>query len=128
MATMRTLLIIWAAAVLFHAGCGETTSTSQHTLRVTDSRTGRVVVVRRDDCFKIEGSPPTVTVLPLAPEVTGAVLSQYASFVAKAMKDRDRNPHASFLLMSLHESTRRGNLQRVAQAILYYEFFGEALP
>jgi hypothetical protein len=129
-ATMRTALIILAAGTLLHTGCSEKSSTPQHTLRITDIRTGKVMVVKRDDYFKIAGAgnPPRVTVLPLSPEVTGAVLSQYDSFVAKAMADRDRNPNASFLLMSLHESMSRGDLEGVAQRILYYEFFGEALP
>lgn len=103
-------------------------ATEKRVLEVTDSRSGKVVIVKRDECFTVAGNPPTVTVLPLSPEVTGAVLSQYDTFVAKAMKDRDSNREASSLLVSLHDSMSRGNMQGVAQKILYFEFFGKALP
>jgi hypothetical protein len=103
-------------------------SKSEKLIKITDSRNGKVVVVKCDDCFKITDQPPTITMLPLKPEVIGAVLSQYDSFVEKAMKDRDKNPNANFFLMSLHDPISRGNLEGVVQRILYYEFFGEALP
>lgn len=108
--------------------CFYSCSNEEKVIKITDARNGNVIVVKCDDCFKIEGEPPTITVLPLKPEVIGAVISQYDSFIDKAMKERDHNSNASFLLMSLHESMSRGNLESVAQKILYYEFFGEALP
>lgn len=123
---MRTVGAIIVVGTLLLIGCGE--KDSKRVIRITDSHSGKVVVVKRDNCFKIAGNPPTITVLPLHPEVIRAVLSQYDNFVVKAMKERESNPNASFLLMSLHESMSRGNLEGVAQRILYYEFFGEALP
>lgn len=123
---MRTVISFIIAGMLFIFGCGE--KDSSQVIKITDSRSGKVVVVKRDECFNITGNPPTVSVLPLRPEVIGAVLSQYDNFVAKAMKERESNTSASFLLMSLHESMSRGNLEGVAQKILYYEFTGEALP
>lgn len=119
-----TVVVISLSLLICAFGC----SKKERVIKVTDSRSGKVVVVKCDDCFRIAGNPPTVTVLPLSPEVIGAVLSQYDNFVAKALKDRERSPNASFLLSSIHDSMSRGNLEGVVQKILYYEFFGEALP
>jgi hypothetical protein len=121
---IKVKLIISILLLIIAFAC----SKSEKLIKITDSRSGKVVVVKCDDCFKINGQPPTITVLPLKPEVIGAVLSQYDSFVEKAMKDRDKNPKANFFLMSLHDPMSRGNLEGVVQRILYYEFFGEALP
>lgn len=125
---MRTVSTILVAGMLLLTGCGEKRATGKRVLKITDSRTGKEVVVKRDDCFRIAGNPATVTVFPLSPEVIAAVLSQHDSFVGKALEEREHNRNASFLLMSLHESMSRGNLEGVAQRILYYEFTGEALP
>ena len=121
---IKAKLLISILLLIIASAC----SKSEKVIKITDSRNGKVIIIKCDDCFKIIGQPPAITVLPLKPEVIGAVLSQYDSFVEKAMKDRDKNPNANFVLMSLHDSMRRGNLEGVVQKILYYEFFGEALP
>lgn len=99
---MKILICVLLLANIFSC------SQKDKVIKITDARNGKVVVIKRDECFKISGNPHTITTLPLKPEVIGAVLSQYDSFIDKAMKDRGKNPNADLFLMSLHDAQSRG--------------------
>ena len=112
---------ILVSPLLLVSACGD----SGKVVTVTDTRDGKTLSVRCRDVFRTSGNPPTTSVKPLDPAVTGAILSSFDDFVAKATSEGGK---ASLLLPSLYESLQRGNLALVAQKILYYECFGEVLP
>jgi hypothetical protein len=124
---IRVMVLILLTLFMCTSSCSKNPSDGSGTKKVVKitGTNGNTVTIKSNQCFKVTGNPPTIRVLPLDPQVVDAVFSNYDVFIEKA--ERELGSKASSYHRSLYESMQRGNLERVAQKILYYEFFGEIL-